>query len=398
MKIIINENQLRNIINEGSIRLTYKERQQVEKMLPNIIKVIKGEDLGEGNFKKIGVISGQSANGNNWLETTIYVGVNIEESNNSIGYFKRNTRWDLRDNIIVIQQRKYARYFKDASKYDYDKEMLRKTLVHELIHSKDPAINQFGKEDEKYGYDEETYFGSIIEFVAMTGQFFEAILAGVDSSYRLKRTKEQIMDALNNILMVYSGKERIFNQNANNFIQGSNDKKVFQDMISNDADDNFSMYIEYTAIDKYASYLKMIKKYNPKEYNKFLRELYKTINEAKDKTKQLYNLGNKKITIKGDNLEDLKMQFRYTYENEFIDPKSIEFDINNYTISFKPGNTKAKTMHLDFEYADSDNPNLVKRFSIEERAKMVASNFQSYVMLKKDLTNPILKWFIYIEV
>jgi hypothetical protein len=283
MKIIINENQLRSVINEGSIRLTYKERQQVEEMLPKIIEVIKGKDLGVGNFEEIGVIDGVLANGD-FLKTTIYVGVDTRKNvKNAMGYFQTMNPHDLTDNYIVVQQRSFSKYFKGISKFQYDieKELLgnenmgiealRKTLVHELIHSKDPKLNQYTPKNEKYGYDNKSYYSSRTEFVTMTGQFFEGILEGVNSSYKLNKTKEQIMDALNNILLVYYGKKRIFNQNAKDFIQGSKNRTVFQDIINKPVNffnipiylkflDTKSNFIHGTAIDTYDYYLKMVKK------------------------------------------------------------------------------------------------------------------------------------------
>jgi hypothetical protein len=275
--------------------------------------------------------------------------------------------------------------------------------VHELIHSKDPNLNQYSRENEKYLPDkEEIYFGSRTEFVTMTGQFFEAILSGVDSSYKLKKTKEQILDALNNILMVYSGKEKIFNQNAKDFIQGNKNRTIFKEIINNIvdflnkpifADNPAPVVVNNTAIETYAYYLKMIKKYNPKDYNRFLRELYKTINEAKDKTNQLSKLDNKKITIKGHNLQDLKSELENGYENQFMDTNSVEFDVNNYTISFKPGSTKAKKISLRYEYIDSEDS-----ISLLPSIAKFISNEDFYVIVKEDLTSPVVKWFVFIEV
>jgi hypothetical protein len=409
MKIIINENQLRSVINEGSIRLTYKERQQVEEMLPKIIEVIGGEDLGAGNYKEIGVIDGVLANGD-FVKTTIYVGVD-PRNKGAAGYFHRMNTHDLTDNIIVVQQKSFSKYFKEFSKYDNETkrfiiQLLRKTLVHELIHSKDPKENQYTPKKDKYGYDKESYYGSRTEFVTMTGQFFEAILSGVDSSYKLKKTKEQILDALNNILMVYSGKEKIFNQNAKDFIQGNKNRTIFKEIINNIvdflnkpifADNPAPVVVNNTAIETYAYYLKMIKKYNAKEYNKYLRELYKTINEAKDKTKELYKLGNEKITIKGDSMEDLEMKLENNYKDQYIDPKSIEFNPDNYTISFKPGTTKAKSIYLMFEYTDKPNTTPYKLMPIGERLKIIGT-YNYFIILNKDLTSPKLKWVIFIKV
>jgi hypothetical protein len=242
----------------------------------------------------------------------------------------------------------------------------------------------------------------------MTGQFFESILAGVNLSYKQNKTKEQILDALNNILMVYSGKSGRFNQNAKDFIQGSKNRTVFQDIINKPVNFfNIPLYIKSsdfnanlihnTAIDNYDYFLRMVKKYNAKEYNKYLRELYKTINEAKDKTKELYKLGNEKITIKGDSMEDLEMKLENNYKEQYIDPESIEFNPDNYTISFKPGTTKAKSIYLMFEYTDKPNTTPYKLMPIDERLKIIGT-YNNFSILNKDLTNPKLKWVIFIKV
>ena len=413
MKILINEDQLSDIINEGSIRLTYNERQQVEEMLPKIIEVIKGKDLGENdgsianfnNFKKIGLINGISADGST-LQTTIYVGNN--PNNYGSAYFYRGVGIKLTDNVVVIQQREFAEFFKGILKYkhklnkkilgneNWGIEALRGALVHELIHSKDPKQNQKLTKIERTSTDRE-YYSSKAEFVTLTGQFFEAIISSIDKSFELGKTKEQILDALDNILMVYSGKERIFNQNAKDFIQGSKNRTIFQDIINepmnflnirikNKKGEKVGL-IYHMAIDRYDRALMNIKKYAPKKYIKFLRELYKVINEAKDKVEKKYKL----VTVKGNNMRDLEIKFENFYKNIYINPNSFEFNPNTYSISFKPGLVKAKSLLLMYEYFCEPNP--YHLCPIEYRAKMF-KNDNNLTILKQDLNTPSLKWVI----
>jgi hypothetical protein len=46
MRILINEKQFSHVINEGTIKLTPSERQQVEDILPKAIEAIAGKDIG----------------------------------------------------------------------------------------------------------------------------------------------------------------------------------------------------------------------------------------------------------------------------------------------------------------------------------------------------------------
>lgn len=307
MKILINEDQLRNIINEGSIRLTPSERQQVEEMLPKIIEVISGKDLGYDNFVKVGVIDGILADNKHKISTTIYVGNDSRpEHKESLGYFNRNNKLDLSDNIVVIIQRQFTKYFKGVFKFGFDMykklsgvenyglERLRLTLKHELIHSKDPKRNQYYVQDKSIKNDEKSYYGSKAEFTTMTGKFLEAIIVGVDRAYNMGMKKDNLLSALDSIEMFYSGKENYLNNDAQDFIGGDKTGNELQNLARRMFYDIKLIIYDRTKfwlqspIEAYDAYLKMIKKHNPKGYNKFLRELYKTIIEARKKTIELY--------------------------------------------------------------------------------------------------------------
>ena len=307
MRILINENQFNHIINDGSIKLTPSERQQVEDILPKAIEAIAGKDLGSstgwwGAFKKIGRIKAVSADGEKIL-IDIFVGNNIsDELKTSLGYYNPRDPKNPNDNFIVLQQRNLSTYFKGPLNIDskINKfalgtenpgiEQVRGVLKHEIIHAKDPNMNQhwkfkFKKEPENSKEEEKLYYSSWEEFKTMSGQLLEAIIVCSEKAPTLGMEKKDIINGLDNILMLYAGKTKSFNQNAKDLIQGSGKRNIFQKVIVNS--NIYQKYLvsgNFTPVETYHAYLQKIKEHNPKGYNKFLRELYKTINEVKVNT------------------------------------------------------------------------------------------------------------------
>ena len=410
MKKIINDN---GIINEGYIKLSYKERQQVEEMLPKIIKVISGKDLGYDNFKKIGVIDGVLADNKSRVSTTIYVGndsnPDLKDAN---GYFNRKSRLDLSDNMVLITQRKFTKYFKGIFKFGFDMykklsgvenyglELLRKTLKHELIHSKDPKMNQYYIQDKSYNKDLKSYFGSKTEFPPMTGQFLEAIIFAVDRAYNMGMEKDTVLSALNNLEMFYAGKVKYLSTEAWDFIGGDKTRNELQDLVKKMFYDIKLIVYDITKItftspiEIYDYYLKMIKQHNPKGYNKFLRELYKTIIISRKKAIELYKLDTKnKITITGTSIDEINSKLSNDWKNEYINPKSVEFKTspNYYTLSFNRGTVKANLIVIMHEYT----ANAKSTMPFEDRVKILDYN-EYFIPLKKDVKNPDLKWVVFI--
>ena len=281
------------MVKEGTISLTPEERSQVEDLIPDIIEAISGGYIGDNRQLEIGEIDALSAD-KTPIKVKIFVGNNLSLKN-ADGYYQTNDPKNPTDNLILIQQFHYAPYFKGLSGLDLKLtkiatgneniglEKLRKVLKHELIHAKDPAENQHYSNRGYNSDNAEIYYKSWTEFQSMTGQFFEAITTGVDRALRLGMSKDDILKALNNILQYYSGKTKIFNQEAKDFIQGSGKRNIFQSLI------NFFTNLK-SAIEDYAGYLSMIKKYNPEGYKEFLTDLYKTVDQAKDKLKTLQEM------------------------------------------------------------------------------------------------------------
>lgn len=281
------------MIKEGIISLTPEERNQVEDLIPDIIEAISGDYIGDNRQLEIGEIDALSADKTH-IKVKIFVGNNLSLKH-ADGYYQTNDPKNPTDNLILIQQFHFAPYFKGLSGLDLKLtkiatgneniglEKLRKVLKHELIHAKDPAENQHYSNRGYKSDNAEVYYKSWTEFQTMTGQFFEAITTGVDRALRLGMSKDDILKALNNILQYYSGKTKIFNQEAKDFIQGSGKRNIFQSII------NFFTKLK-SAIEDYAEFLSMIKKYNPEGYKEFLIDLYKTVDQAKDRLKTLQEM------------------------------------------------------------------------------------------------------------
>jgi hypothetical protein len=283
--------KLLDILEEGTLQLTPDERNQVENMLPDIIEMIAGEYIGDNRYKAVGDINAISAD-KTPIKIEMRVGNDLNYKNSN-AYYQTNDQNNLTDNYILIQQFQYSNYFKGLSGLDLKLtkiatgnenkgiEDLRSTIKHEIIHAKDPAVNQRYRKEPYDSSNPAIYYKSWAEFQTMTGQFFEAITTGVDRALRLGMSKEDVLNALDNILNFYAGKEKFFTQNTKDFIQGTGKRNVFQSLL------NFAAGILPSAIDDYYTYILNIKQYNPEGYKEFLTDLYKTIYQSKEKINNL---------------------------------------------------------------------------------------------------------------
>lgn len=295
------------MVKEGIISLTPDERSQVEDLIPKIIEVISGDYIGDNMQLEVGEIDAISAD-KTPIKVKIFVGNNLNLKN-ADGYYQTNDPKNPTDNLILIQQFHFSPFFKGLSGLDakvtklatgnenIGLERLRKVLKHELIHAKDPAENQHYSNRGYRSDNDEIYYKSWTEFQTMTGQFFEAITTGVDRALRLGMSKNDILKALNNILQYYSGKTKIFNQEAKDFIQGSGKRNIFQSII------NFFTNFK-SAIEDYAEFLAVIKRYNPEGYKEFLKDLYKTVEKAKEELNKLNETSISLVNILNELVDD----------------------------------------------------------------------------------------------
>jgi hypothetical protein len=303
--------KLIDILNEGIIQLTSDERDQIEALIPKIIDYIEGPQLKNTEYKEVGWINYQFAD-KTLGKVLIYVG---DDNLQATGYFQTNDPKNPTDNVIVIQQNHYKQYFNILNKgYNAlvgDKnqgiEDLRKTLKHELIHAKDPALNHHLSKEPYDTKNEEIYYKSWTEFQTMTGQFFESIVSNIDRIMSKNPSNEsvrKIETALNEILNFYSGKSKTISQTTADFIQGTDERNIFQRLIRSPINSVlYTLGVNISnSLDKYVWYIGQIKKYNPKGYKEFLKDLYKTIDRSKDKINDTLNSTRKSIPTRADSI------------------------------------------------------------------------------------------------
>ena len=273
-RLRITENEKKNIlklyglINEGFIKLSSEDMKQIDAVVPMLVDALSGEYLGDGKYKHITGIISNSADGTNTI-TNIYIGNNLDELN-TYAIYATNDKRNPFDNIIVFQQFNFIKFFSGRQYWDEFKseggenigiELVRKNLIHELIHAKDPNSNHRFDDEEYSKTIASVYYKSWKEFKAITGQFLNTISSNIDRNYNIDVDK--ILDALDNILEVYAGKAKNFNQNAIELLQGSSIKS------------------SYFVANSYIANIIMVRTHNPEGYKRYLRELYKTIEALK---------------------------------------------------------------------------------------------------------------------
>lgn len=270
MRILINENQLRNIINEGFIKLSSEEMNQIDAVVPMLVDALSKEYLGDGKYKHITGFISNSADGTE-IVTNIYIGNNLDELN-AYAFYATNDKKNPFDNIIVFQQFNFIKFFSGRQYWDEFKseggenigiELVRKNLIHELIHAKDPNSNHKFDDEEYSKTIASIYYKSWKEFKTITGQFLNTISSNIDRNYNIDADKDKILDALDNILEVYAGKVKNFNKNGLDLIQGSSIKS------------------SYFVANSYINDIIMVRIHNPEGYKRYLKELYKTIQTIK---------------------------------------------------------------------------------------------------------------------
>jgi len=263
--------KLIDILNEGTIQLTSKERDQIETLLPKVIDAIKGPSLKKTEYKLVGVINFESAD-KTLGSTRVFVG------NDGIGggYFQTLDPKNPTDNYIVVQQDVYKDFFgilgKGYSTLTGDEmlgeEEIRRVLRHELIHAKDPAVNQHYLKEPYDSNKPELYYKSWTEFQTMTGQFFETISSAVNRLMSKDISNEdvrKIEKSLNEILNFFAGKSKNISQDTIDFIQGNDKRNIFQRIVKFIETTSAKLGIDLGTnfLNLYIPFLNLIKQYNP---------------------------------------------------------------------------------------------------------------------------------------
>jgi microcompartment protein CcmL/EutN len=291
--------KLLDIIEEGTLILTPDERQQVEGMIPAMIKVISEPDLIPlGQHRNIGTLKFKFADGE---DGEVLIGVGTFEPANARGAHHAMDPNNKTDNLILIQQAQFKQYFPSNKFNQIDQnlyrtfsgtantgvERLRQVLKHEIIHAKDPALNHRYSKEPYNSSDESVYFKSWAEFQTFTGQFFESLITGTDrvlSGVNTAADLKTVESALANILQFFAGKTKTMSVKTAEFIDGTGSRNIFQKVF------NFlgsiagrSLKSSDFALHEYVLYLNKIKQYNPEGYKEFLKDLYKTIKTIEEK-------------------------------------------------------------------------------------------------------------------
>ena len=127
-------------------------------------------------------------------------------NDNTTAHYLTNVENDLNDGLIGINanifypayERSLEGVWKKLTGDNPDDYMLS-VLRHELIHAKDPGVNNHYIKAKYNLSDPATYYGGWIEFPAQTGEFFEAIknrsweyLREADDSEKLKERIQKL--------------------------------------------------------------------------------------------------------------------------------------------------------------------------------------------------------------
>jgi len=197
-------------------------------------------------------------------------------------------------------------------------EDLKRSITHELIHAKDPAVNHHLLKEPYDTNKVEVYYKSWTEFPTMTGQFMEAILRRTDELVQQGLDEESyntVQVGLQNILDVYSGKQNSFKNETYKLLTTQGNIGLLEAIAELVVGIGLiilgkSTQPLHTDLDNMAAYISAIKKYNIEGYNEFLKDLYLTVQEAVDNVNknlpqgfspiQAGGTGSFKTSFKGD--------------------------------------------------------------------------------------------------
>ena len=199
-----------NQLNEGHITLTPDEHKSVErvmKKLPQLLSVSKlntmkhqtktGDEFEEyirnlidtksSDIVYVDSIDYISSSG---LKSKVGIYIVNDDDGSYYGMYLPGNPNDSEDNIILINQVDENRKVQS----------LRTTLIHELIHAKDPKVNQFYTDKFKKNAFKKEYLKRRHEFEAFTGQLLNVIS---NSTYKFIKegwSSKELKDIFDDIL------------------------------------------------------------------------------------------------------------------------------------------------------------------------------------------------------
>jgi hypothetical protein len=197
-----------NQLNEGHITLTPEEHKSVERAVKKMSQLLSVERSWILKLKRLQLPGGQDKDfkyikniidsGSSdivYVDSIDYVtatgikskvGIYIVLVDRFKGLYLPGNTSDSQDNIILINQ-------------EYSKE-LRTILMHELIHAKDPKLNQLFTDKFKKNAFKKNYYKRRFEFEAFTGQLLNVIS---NSTYKFIKegwSSKELKDIFDDIL------------------------------------------------------------------------------------------------------------------------------------------------------------------------------------------------------
>jgi len=274
------------------IKLTPDEVKLSNEVLKRAKKIFQRGTPSNQRMEGVAVMPFTSADGKPG-EVSFYVDHKGKPGN--LGYYNKKKINDLEDDIIVLNGPFFTPAYSAIKDFVFSKvtgenpdKFLLDTIKHELIHAKDPGVNQEHLKEPYDSKNPELYYGSWTEFPAQTGEFLEAISAHAEEKLRNNPNDKEIKifeRILQNILDVYAGKEKAFYNKTEDFIVGGSKKNVVQSFIKGVISiggeiSNRNTVPQWDSMDtlqRYYNKTQLIKKYNPEGYREFLKDLYKEI-------------------------------------------------------------------------------------------------------------------------
>ena len=229
----------------------------------------------------------------------------------TIAYYNSKDTKNPTDNLIVINTGNplvragisfpsLVKKVTGISVYDAIKDV----LYHEMIHALDPTSNVYRKKDWGKTYnigDPASYYSDLGEFKAFTGQFQEKIIDRVKSiMLSSSPSPYEIEEFLQHILDYFSGKTKEIPKPIVNFLYDMSKEGIFKKLARTTTTLAALVGVELFDVDDPTMQfdnIRLIKKYNPAEYKRFLKNIYLTAKEGENITNNWVKKYNKQIGL-----------------------------------------------------------------------------------------------------
>jgi len=188
---------------------------------------------------------------------------------------------DLKDNLIGVNGDESDRLLRNEGR------LLLSTLKHELIHAKDPGVNQYEYSEKHYPKNRakylEKYYGTKPEGLAFGGQFIEQVKDALEDFLKEDLTEEKIK-TLNFVLNTLATRttESIapvnYSKEVSKFLKYDKSHNKIQDLLKTNPD------LDTTPL---ASPISKLKAAGNPEFQKFQKKLYQELLKMADKVNLL---------------------------------------------------------------------------------------------------------------